>query len=376
MERCAVLSRGRIQGFVNGGYQRMRKTIIVLTSLLATAAFAAEPAPEFNLKTDAILFTGATSLLNSDQVRWDIYVADSAGGRSEKNVGGSYDATYEAKLAPGKYVAVAGIGGISREYPFEVREGATTELLANFEAAQVTFVPKRSPESKAAEPEARIEVTQGNFKQGIYGQKQIYVPAGDLTLTGRIGPTSIEEKLTVRAGETTQHEVIIPSGVVVAKAIYREGGEAVAVNDVRFDALSTQATLEGEHETIDGVYGVDKVMDMPAGDYIMRARLGHVTKEAPFTVTAGQRTDITINIDAGVLAVSAPGAERIDISEITKDIQGKQQEISGRYSTAHQETLHPGEYSVKVSYDRAANKDPKEVKATVKAGERTEITVE
>ena len=41
----------------------------------------------------------------------------------------------------------------------------------------------------------------------------------------------------------------------------------------------------------------------------------------------------------------------------------------------HQETLHPGDYSVKVSYDKKSGREPKEIKATVKAAERTETNV-
>lgn len=354
----------------------MRMTIFAVSSLFATAAFGVEPPPEFNVKTDAVLFSGGPSLLDSEAVRWDIYIADSAGGRSENNVGGAYDATFQTKLAPGKYIAVAGIGSLRREMPLDVRDGAVTQVRANFDAAQVTFIPKRSADSKTAEPDARIEISQGEFKEGIYGQKLVYVPAGELTVQGRIGPTTVDEKLSVSAGEVVGHVVVIPSGVVISKAVYKEGGDPVIVDDIRFDALSTQVTLDGTRETVNGTYGVNKTMDMPAGDYIMRARLGHVTTEVPFSVKPGQRTDLLVNIDAGVLAVTAPGADRIDITETTKDIQGKQTEVSGRYGTKHQETLHPGEYVVKVSYEKSANRDPKELKAVVKAAERTELTVE
>lgn len=163
--------------------------------------------------------------------------------------------------------------------------------------------------------------------------------------------------------------------MVVAKAVYAQGGKAVETDDIRFEALSAKETLDGTRQTINGIYGTGKIMEMPAGDFVMRARLGKVTVEQPFTVTAGKRTEINIDLNAGVLAITAPGAERIDIVETTKDLQGTQKEISGRYGTRHQETLHPGDYSVKVSYDEKSGRDPKEIKATVKAAERTETNV-
>ncbi|WP_296085901.1 hypothetical protein [uncultured Agrobacterium sp.] len=358
----------------------MRIALMIAATLYASAAFSQQaapqaPKPQVNVRTNAVMFSGGPSLGDSDKVRWDFYKADSMGGRSDENVGGAYDATFEEKIPPGRYVAVASLGSISREIAFEVKDGGVTDLAVDFEAAQLTIVPKRSPESKEAEPLARVTVTQDDFNDSVYGSKEIFVPAGELKLQGRIGPAEAEETITVKAGDTLTHDVIIPSGVVVANAVYKEGGRKVETDGIRFEALAETDTLDGTRKTITGTYGPGKIMQMPAGNFIIRARLGKVSVEKPFTVTAGQRTDLTVDLDAGVLAVSAPKAERIDIVETTKDLQGTQKEISGRYGTTHQETLHPGTYSVKVTYDKKTNREPKEVNATVTASERTEINV-
>jgi Ca-activated chloride channel family protein len=351
---------------------------VVCAALFATAlpapSQAQQPGPQYNVITDAVLFDGGPSLGNSDRVRWDFYKADRAGGRTDDNAGGSYDATFEAKLPAGKYVGVAALGNVTREVPFEVKDGNVARPKVNFDAAELTIVPKRSPGGDV-ETQAKTEITRDDFKDSVYGQNTVFVPAGEVLLTGRIGPARAEEKLAIKAGEKISHELVIPSGVVIAKAVYAEGGRAVETDDIRFEAMSAKETLDGTRETINGIYGTGKMMEMPAGDFVMRARLGKVTVEQPFTVTAGKRTEITIDLDAGVLAIKAPGAERIDIVETTRDLQGTQKEISGRYGTQHQETLHPGDYSVKVSYDKKSGREPKEIKATVKAAERTETSV-
>lgn len=353
---------------------------VVCAALVATAlpsplrAQAPTPAAQFNVVTDAVLFDGGPSLGNSDRVRWDFYKTDRAGARTDVNAGGSYDATFEAKLPAGKYVGVAALGNVTREIAFEVKDGSVARPKVNFDAAELTVVPKRSPGGDV-ETQAKTEITRGDFKDSVYGQNTVFVPAGEIVLTGSIGPARAQETLAIKAGETISHELVIPSGVVVAKALYAAGGRAVETDDIRFEAMSAKETLDGTRQTINGTYGTGKIMEMPAGDFVMRARLGKVTVEQPFTVTAGKRTEITLDLDAGVLAITAPGAERIDIVETTKDIQGTQKEISGRYGTQHQETLHPGDYSVKVSYDKRSGRDPKEIKATVKAAERTETNV-
>jgi len=341
----------------------MRVSIIVVTTLFASTALAQTatppaPKPQINVRTDAALVKGGPSLGNSDKVRWDFYKVDSAGGRSDENVGGAYDATFEEKLPPEKYIAVAGLGNISREMPVEIKDGSVAELKVDFEAAKLTIVPKRSEDSKEAEPQARVDVTQGAaFSDSIYGSKEIFVPAGELKLDGRIGPARAEKTITVKAGETVSEDLIIPSGVVIANAVYKDGGRAVETDNIRFETLLPTETLDGTRDTLTGTYGVGKMMQMPAGDFVMRARLGKVSAEIPFSVKAGQRTNVTVNLDAGVLAVTAPDAQRIDILETTKDLQGTQKEISGRYGTTHQETLHPGNYSVKVTYDDKIKRD-------------------
>ena len=351
---------------------------VVCAALFAMAlpapSQAQQPAPQYNVVTDAVLFDGGPSLGNSDRVRWDFYKADRSGGRTDDNAGGSYDATFEAKLPAGKYVGVAALGNVTREVSFEVKDGSVARPKVNFDATELTVVPKRSAGGDV-ETQAKTEITKGDFKDSVYGQNTVFVPAGEVVLTGRIGPARAEEKLAIKAGEKISHELVIPSGVVIAKAVYAEGGRAVETDDIRFEAMSAKETLDGTRETINGIYGTGKIMEMPAGDFVMRARLGKVTVEQPFNVTAGKRTEITLDLDAGVLAIKAPGAERIDIVETTRDLQGTQKEISGRYGTQHQETLHPGEYSVKVSYDKKSGREPKEIKATVKAAERTETDV-
>ena len=113
---------------------------------------------------------------------------------------------------------------------------------------------------------------------------------------------------------------------------------------------------------------------MPAGDYLVTAKLGEALAEAPVSVGAGSLSEVTLNMNAGVLAINAPGADRIDIADAKKDINGNNKMLSGGYGVEFQETLHPGEYLVIVRY--AGDQADKTATATVTAGERTEITVE
>jgi Ca-activated chloride channel family protein len=333
-----------------------------------------EPAVENNVETDAVLSEGGPSLGNDDRVRWDIYKAGSDGNKIGDPVDGGYDATFATTVEPGHYVAEARLGGLSQTVAFEAKQGETAKVSVNFNAGFLKVTPKRTAEDTAVDGEARIDVHQGEFADGGYGQANMFVPAGDLVLEGRIGPARVEETVSIKAGETVERTVLIGSGIVVAKAVYAEGGPAVDSSDIRFDIVATKAAIDGSRDSINGTYGTNNQIDTPAGDFVLTARLGSATGEAPFAVKAGERLDVAVNINAGVLAINAPGAYRIDIKEAKKDIQGKQKDVSGNYGVEFQDTLHPGEYIVTVQYE--GDVAPKEATATVKAGERTEIKVD
>lgn len=338
------------------------------------AEAAPEPVIKDNVETDATLFEGGPSLGNDDRVRWDIYKADADGNKTGDYVQGGYDATFSVHIDPGKYVAEARLGGISRLIPFEAKEDEVARPFANFDAGLLKVTPKRAPDDASAEGEARVDVFQGEFTDGGYGQADMFVPAGELRLEGRLGPARVEETVSIKAGETIERSLIIGSGIVVTKAVYGEGGPEVDSGDIRFDVLPTKAKIDGSRESINGTYGTNNQIETPAGDYVLTARLGSATGEVPFSLKAGERQDVSVNINAGVLFITAPDAYRIDIKEAKKDIQGNQKDVSGNYGVEFQDTLHPGDYIVHVQYE--GDKAPKDATATVKAGERTEIKVE
>lgn len=338
------------------------------------AEAAPEPVIKFNVVSDATLSEGGPSLADDSRVRWDFYKADTAGNRSEEQVDGGYDATYETNLPAGKYFGEARMGALKREVAFEVKDGEIARPTVNFDAGILTVTPKRTAEDEAFEDSARIDVRQGEFADGGYGKVTMVVPQGDLDIEGSIGPTSATGSVSIKAGETIEHDLVIGSGIVVAKAVYADGGPDVEESGIRFDIVAAKAGVDGERKNVQGGYGVDSQLETPAGDFVLVGKLGSAEGETAFSVKAGERAEVVVNINAGVLAISAPGAYRIDIKEAKKDIQGNQKDVAGTYGEAFQETLHPGTYIVAVSYE--GDRAPQEKEAVVAAGERAEVTVE
>ncbi|MCR4266763.1 VWA domain-containing protein [Nitratireductor sp. ZSWI3] len=349
-------------------------------ALTATVAKAPEPAPEpqpaaldSNFKGIARLAEDGPDLPEDAPVRWDLFAVGANGEPETRSAAGGYGGVFEDSLPAGRYLTRVKIGNVMREFPAELADDRQTELPVVLDAGFIRITPKRTADGEA-DDSARIDIAFEGASDGGYGPTEAYVAAGPVTVTGKIDKSKAETSFTVRAGETVEADLVIASGIVVPAAVYAQGGPAVEGDSIRFEVREAKADIAGKRDTLAGQYGPGRGMNVPPGDYLLHARLGQTEATAPITVEAGKRTEATINIDAGVLAIAAPGAYRIDIFGARKDIQGKQVEFGGTYGGEMQETLNPGEYEVRVTYE--GDKAEKRQKAVVTAGERTELAVE
>ena len=334
-----------------------------------------EPAVEFNTEFDSVLSEGGPSLGDSSDVFWQIYKADANGAPSGDTVDRQYKGTYSGNYPPGRYVAVASLqSAIKRQVPFEVKDGAVARPFVNFDAGRVTIKAKRTPQDAEPDPNGAIAIAFGDHSTTYYGTANFYASAGEVKLNGSIGPAKVEETFSVKAGETVERDLVIGSGIVVNKAVYADGGPAVDSGNVFFEVVARNKNIDGTRKVVAYTYGTGTKLDVPPGDHVLTAKLGSAAGETAFSVKAGEMTEVTVNIEAGVLAITAPGAYSIEILNAKKDIQGKRTSLSTNYGAEVQDTLPPGDYAVVVKYE--GDVAPKEATATVKAGERSEVTVQ
>ncbi|WP_367715482.1 VWA domain-containing protein [Nitratireductor sp. GISD-1A_MAKvit] len=353
-------------------------------ALESTVASAPEPEPqpepvpaavEFNVRGIARLSENGPDMTDNTEVRWDFIPLGENGEPAKRSAAGAYRGVFAASVPAGTYRAKAQLGRITYETDVELTTDRTTDVVAVLDAGRVEVTPKRTPEESGADQSARVDVHFDGTKAGGYGETSVWAKAGTIKVTGNIGKATVEETHQLTAGETLKLDLIIGSGLVVPAAVYAEGGPEVEGSSIRFEVKEAKADLNGNRKTLSGQYGPGKQgMDVPPGDYVLHARLGKAEAMVPITVKAGERTEATVNINAGVLAVSAPGAYRIEFLEGKKDIQGNQKTLSGTYAAEAQETLTPGSYEVLVQYegDRAEKRE----KVSVTAGERTEVVIE
>ena len=70
--------------------------------------------------------------------------------------------------------------------------------------------------------------------------------------------------------------------------------------------------------------------------------------EAGFEIKAGTPTEVFVVLNAGLLAVTAPGGDQLELLGSEKDIYGKQKSVAYNYGESWQVTVPAGEYVLRV----------------------------
>jgi len=153
---------------------------------------------------------------------------------------------------------------------------------------------------------------------------------------------------------------------------YTAGGDKADNSGISFEIVKAKKKIDGSRESIAHSYGPDSKFWLPPDDYVAITTLDIAIVEQPFSIKAGDNQDIKVPLNAGVLAMSAPGAYSIEVLSSKKDIEGKRKALGLSYGESWQQTIPAGDYIV-VRHASDGGQD-KEMPVTVKAGERTEIT--
>lgn len=111
------------------------------------------------------------------------------------------------------------------------------------------------------------------------------LPAGDYVAVVSMDDAKMEMPFTVKVGEAVGVDAVLGAGVLSIKAA---GADAI-------DIFTAKKDIQGNAAQLSYAYGEERSVTIPAGDYQVVARLTDgTTKEAAATVTAGERTELTI----------------------------------------------------------------------------------
>lgn len=328
-----------------------------------------EPQVEFNIEPSMALSESSPDIGDEGQT-WTFYKANPDGTRGE------YHSTdygkWKGNRDPGRYVLEGKLGHAAQDQVFEVVNGQVAKPHFNLEAGRL-IIRARSHEGSDIADGAAINVKYpGDGDTTYYGQMKTVFPAGDLQVTVTLGAGSVSQTIPLKSGETVEKDVIVGVGRVVANAAY-VAGMKVEDGGLAVNIFKAAKRIDGTREQVAYGYGPDTGHDVPPGDYVLYAKLHAAEGEVPFSVKAGERVEPNVILNAGVLHMTAPGAKELRVYKAAKDIQGNRVNVAYAYEAQYQTTLNAGDYIVVAT--RGDDNALSEVPVTIKAGERTEITV-
>ncbi|TIS62023.1 VWA domain-containing protein [Mesorhizobium sp.] len=350
-----------------------------LVETIAAAALEPAPAPqpapepekpEFNFMPAVVLAEGGDPV--SEGNSWEIYKASSNGTRGDY-VTTEYGA-YKGNLEPGGYLVVARYGEARTEQKIKVEAGQVYKPLVTLNAGTLIIHPRPSEGADVADGAAVVIAYPGvDTPATYYGDTKVVLPAGDQKVTVRIGQGEVTETIPLTAGRIVDKDIIVGVGHVVANAYYIAGGDKADGSGIGFKVFKARKKIDGTRQEVAHAYGPDSKFDLPPDDYVLTATVDLAVVEQPFSVKAGEHQDLKVAINAGVLAITAPGASKIEIFDPRKDINGNRKSLGYAYDEKYQAALPAGDYAVVA--ERLDNSS-KESTVTIKAGERAELTVQ
>ncbi len=332
---------------------------------------APEPAkPEFNLLPTLVLAEGGDPV--TDGNAWEIYKAKSDGTRGD-NVTTEYGA-YKGNLEPGDYIIVARDGEAKTEQKLKIEAGQVYSPLFTLNAGTLIIHPRPSAGADVVDGAAVVVDYPGADNPATYyGTTKVVLPAGDEKVTVTIGQGVVSETIPLAAGKTVEKDMIAGVGHVVVNAYYVAGGDKADGSGIGFKVLKAKKKIDGTRQEVTYAYGPDSRFDLPPDDYVLITTVDLAVVEQPFTVKVGEFDDVKVAMNAGVLAITAPGASKIEIFEAKKDINGNRKSLGYAYDQKYQAAIAAGDYAV---VSEKSDNSSKEGTVTVKAGERAELTVQ
>ena len=344
--------------------------VVVATPAPEPAPEPEPTAPEFNFMPSTLLSSGGEK--PPIDVYYEVRKNGTAGSEGERIKSGYND--FKESLDPGDYIVVVRSGEAKTAQPLNIEAGKVAKPVYTLDAGVLILRARPAPGADIdGDAQIIIDYPGEGESSANYGQVKTVVPAGETNVTVKLGAGASSEAMQLAAGQTIDKDIIVGVGKAQANAFYSAGGEKVESGDLSWRIFKAAKKLDGTREQVTYGYGSGAQFDLPAGDYVIAVDMQAATAEQALSIAVGEFKDVSVPLDAGVVAITAPGADGFKIFAAKKDIQGNRKQVTYGYGENLQTTIGAGDYVVVTNF--ATDKADSETPFSVKAGERTELTV-
>ncbi|MGE0241292.1 MAG: VWA domain-containing protein [Parvibaculaceae bacterium] len=328
-------------------------------------------APEFNFMPNTVLAPGGGK--PPIDVYYEVRRTATTGSEGERVKSGYND--LKESLEPGDYIVLVHSGEAKIAQPLTIEAGKVAEPTYTLDAGVLILRARPAPGADIdGDAQIIIDYPGEGASYANYGQVKTVVPAGETKVTAKLGAGEVSQTMHLAAGQTIDKDIIVGIGKAQANAFYTAGGEKVESGDLSWRIFKAAKKLDGTREQVTYAYGSGAQFDLPAGDYVIAVDMQAATAEQPLSIAVGEFKEANVALDAGVVAITAQGADGFRIFAAKKDIQGNRKQVTYGYGENLQTTIGAGDYVVVTDF--ATDKADSETPFSVKAGERTELTVQ
>jgi len=229
------------------------------------------------------------------------------------------------------------------------------------------------------EGEKKLDGNRKKLKATGSASPFVELVEGDYYIVSQYGKAKPGENVMVESGKTTAVNVNLNAGHLRVNALATEGGEALD-DKMYYRVYSAKTGLDGSRDQIDVSGGHTPTFKLPAGDYVVQAAHGKAKSEQTLTVTAGELTENTFNMNVGYLRLTgemAAGKGAIEsglyyrVYEAKANLAGDRKQIDASGSDKPLFRLPAGDYVVVLRHGKATTETP----ITVSAGSMTEKNI-
>lgn len=154
------------------------------------------------------------------------------------------------------------------------------------------------------EPEEALDGSRREIDREAHSISEFELEPGDYRISATLGAVRRTADITLEDSAFLDHVMVMDAGELRLNPVVSEGGPAVE-RDVFFRVLEPEENLDGERAEIDREVSRNPLFVLPAGDYVIAATYGAAEMNDETSVTAGELTEQTINLNAGYVRVNA-----------------------------------------------------------------------
>ena len=334
-----------------------------------TTGPSAEPA----LVLNAVMKEGGEPL--EKDVDYDVYGVERDPQGNRKRIAGSpsYNGPPKLSLAPGRYFVTASFGNARASTELAVPDRTVVLQTLILRAGRLVLSSRLSPASPPIASGVEYVVLEaakdieGNRKRVASspwydGPPRVRLAAGRYYVTARYASASTGTEIDIAEGEVKPLSLDLHAGVLRLSTVLNDGGTPLpkGVNYAVFDAAKD---AEGNSKRITSSPSYDGPPRFPltAGRYTITATYGSASASQDVDVAAGEVKPHVLNLNAGILAVTAIDARgqallkgvNYVVYEAAEDVEGNRKRVtsSPSYEPPPRFPLSAGRYYVEASGD-------------------------